>query len=130
MGLKLIIVLLDNGGFGCIERLQGSTGNASFNNMRASSSAARDGPDFVAHARSLGALASKVTGLAQLASSLAAARKSDRTSVLVIDTDPARSTAAGGHWWDVPVPEVSDRAEVRAARERYTVARQLRTDDD
>jgi len=71
-----------------------------------------------------------VTGLAQLASSLAAARKSDRTSVLVIDTDPARSTAAGGHWWDVPVPEVSDRAEVRAARERYTVARQLRRGDD
>ena len=130
MGLKLIIVLLDNGGFGCIERLQGSTGNASFNNMRASSYAAPDGLDFVAHARSLGALASKVTGIAQLAGSLAAARKSDRTSVLVIDTDPARSTAAGGHWWDVAVPEVSDRAEVRAARERYTLARQLRTDDD
>ncbi len=130
MGLKLIIVLLDNGGFGCIERLQGSTGNASFNNMRASSNAARDGLDFVAHARSLGALASKVTGLAQLASALAAARESDRTTVLVIDTDPARGTTAGGHWWDVPVPEVSDRAEVRAARERYTVARQLRTRDD
>jgi 3D-(3,5/4)-trihydroxycyclohexane-1,2-dione acylhydrolase (decyclizing) len=130
MGLKLIIVLLDNGGFGCIERLQESTGNASFNNMRAFANAGEGGLDFVAHARSLGALASKVKGIAELASSLAVARKSDRTSVLVIETDPACSTAAGGHWWDVPVPEVSERAEVRAARERYAVARRLRTGDD
>src|SRR4029077_12081940 len=101
-----------------IERLQQSTGNASFNNMRAYSNAGEGGLDFVAHARSLGALASKVKGVAALASSLAVARKSDRTSVLVIETDPASSTAAGGHWWDVPVPEVSERAEVRAARER------------
>jgi len=130
MGLKLIIVLLDNGGFGCIERLQRSTGNASFNNLRTSSRGAQDGLDLVAHARSLGALASKVQGVAELASSLSAARKADRTSVLVIETDPASSTAAGGHWWDVPVPEVSDRTEVRSAREGYAVARQLRADDD
>jgi 3D-(3,5/4)-trihydroxycyclohexane-1,2-dione acylhydrolase (decyclizing) len=130
MGLKLIIVLLDNGGFGCIERLQRSTGNASFNNLRTSSKSAQDGLDLVAHARSLGALASKVQGVAELASSLSAARKADRTSVLVIETDPASSTAAGGHWWDVPVPEVSDRTEVRSAREGYAVARQLRADDD
>jgi 3D-(3,5/4)-trihydroxycyclohexane-1,2-dione acylhydrolase (decyclizing) len=130
MGLKLIIVLLDNGGFGCIERLQRSTGNASFNNLRVSSKNAADGLDLVAHARSLGALARKVQGVAQLASSLAAARKAERTSVLVIETDPASSTAAGGHWWDVPVPEVSDRTEVRSAREQYAAARQLRADDD
>ena len=130
MGLKLIIVLLDNGGFGCIERLQRSTGNASFNNLRTSSKSPRDGLDLVAHARSLGALASKVQGVAELSSSLSAARKADRTSVLVIETDPASSTAAGGHWWDVPVPEVSDRTEVRSAREGYAAARQLRADDD
>jgi len=130
MGLKLIVVLLDNGGFGCIERLQRSTGNASFNNLRTSSKSAQDGLDLVAHARSLGALASKVQGVAELATSLSAARTADRTSVLVIETDPASSTAAGGHWWDVPVPEVSDRAEVRSAREGYAAARQLRADDD
>ena len=37
----------------------------------------------------------------------------------MIDTDPAITTEAGGHWWDVAVPEVSDRAEVRAARRDY-----------
>jgi 3D-(3,5/4)-trihydroxycyclohexane-1,2-dione acylhydrolase (decyclizing) len=127
LGLRLIIVLLDNGGFGCIERLQGSTGNASFNNL--SADRAPGGLDLVAHARSLGALASRVTRIAELTAALAAARQVGRTSVLVIETDPAASTTAGGHWWDVPVPEVSARAEVRAARETYDAARAQRAHD-
>jgi 3D-(3,5/4)-trihydroxycyclohexane-1,2-dione acylhydrolase (decyclizing) len=83
----------------------------------------------VAHARSLGAVASRVRGVAELSSSLSAARQVDRTCVLVIETDWALSTTAGGHWWDVPVPEVSERAEVRAAREGYAAARRSRSDD-
>ena len=130
MGLKVIVVLLDNGGFGCIERLPRSTGNASFNNLRRSPGGAFDALDFVAHARSLGAAARKVKGCAELGSALAEARERDCTSVLVIETDPASGTTAGGHWWDVPVPEVSDRAEVESARVRYAVARQLRSDDE
>jgi len=129
LGARLIIVLLDNGGFGCIERLQGATGNASFNNLLPDPQGAVGRLDLVAHARSLGAHASPVRDLAGLAGALAAARKADRTAVLVIETDSAASTTAGGHWWDVAVPEVSERAEVRAARERYENARRLRTDD-
>ena len=49
--------------------------------------------------------------------------QAERTTVIVIETDPAASTAAGGHWWDVAVPEVSRRPEVQAARERYLAAR-------
>jgi 3D-(3,5/4)-trihydroxycyclohexane-1,2-dione acylhydrolase (decyclizing) len=37
----------------------------------------------------------------------------------VIDTDPARSTEAGGCWWEVAVPAVSERDEVREARRQY-----------
>jgi len=118
MGVKLIIVLLDNGGFGCIERLQAASGGASFNNLRGA-----DQIDLVAHARSLGALASRVADVAELGGAIAAARRAARASVLVIETDPAAATSAGGWWWDVPVPEVSERAEVRAARERYEAAR-------
>jgi 3D-(3,5/4)-trihydroxycyclohexane-1,2-dione acylhydrolase (decyclizing) len=129
LGARLIIVLLDNGGFGCIERLQGATGSASFNNLLPEAHGAGGRLDLVAHARSLGAHASRVRDLAALAGALAAARKADRTAVLVIETDSAASTTAGGHWWDVAVPEVSGRAEVRAARERYEIARRLRTDD-
>ena len=42
--------------------------------------------------------------------------------VVVIDTDPYPSTPNGGTWWDVAVPEVSERAEVRAARLKYDAA--------
>jgi 3D-(3,5/4)-trihydroxycyclohexane-1,2-dione acylhydrolase (decyclizing) len=130
LGAKLIIVLLDNGGFGCIERLQVATGNASFNNLRRAAYGAAEHLDLVAHARSLGAHAHHVQSLAALRGALATARRDDRTSVLVIDTDPSASTTAGGHWWDVAVPEVSGRAEVRAARERYVAGRQLRDAGD
>jgi 3D-(3,5/4)-trihydroxycyclohexane-1,2-dione acylhydrolase (decyclizing) len=129
MRARLIIVLLDNGGFGCIERLQGATGNASFNNLLPDTPSGGGGLDFIAHARSLGANASRVTGLAGLAGALAAARQAEGTTVLVIECDPAASTSAGGHWWDVAVPEVSERAEVRAARARYENARGLPRDD-
>jgi 3D-(3,5/4)-trihydroxycyclohexane-1,2-dione acylhydrolase (decyclizing) len=37
----------------------------------------------------------------------------------VIETDPYPGTGAGGSWWEVAVPEVSEREEVRAARRAY-----------
>jgi 3D-(3,5/4)-trihydroxycyclohexane-1,2-dione acylhydrolase (decyclizing) len=120
MKQKLIIVLLDNRGFGCIHRLQQSTGGAPFNNLLS-----EDAPriDFAAHAASLGARSEAVETIAELEEALARARAADRTTVLVIATDPERGTAEGGAWWDVAVPEVSDRAEVQAANERYRQAR-------
>jgi len=120
---KLNIVVLDNGGFGCIERLQRSCGGASFNNLFS------DGPrvDFAAHAASLGANSRKVASIAELEAALPEIRAERRTSVVVIATDPAASTNAGGAWWDVAVPEVSERSEVAAARATYDAARGLPT---
>ena len=37
----------------------------------------------------------------------------------MIETDPARSTAAGGTWWDVPIAEVSANGSVRASFSAY-----------
>jgi 3D-(3,5/4)-trihydroxycyclohexane-1,2-dione acylhydrolase (decyclizing) len=120
MGQKLIIVLLDNGGYGCINRLQVATGGAGFNNLLDHTAGKQHpGIDFVAHARSLGAAADKAASIAELEALLKHARRSERTYVAVIETDPVAVTEAGGHWWDVAVPQVSERAEVRAARERY-----------
>lgn len=121
MGCKLIVVVLDNRGFGCIGRLQQGTGGAPFNNLLDD---AAPRIDFAAHAASLGAASEKVVGIAALEAALARARATDRTYVVVVDTDPAISTEAGGAWWDVAVPEVSERAEVRAARAAYDAARQ------
>ena len=73
----------------------------------------------VTTARRLGALAEKVANLGELRAALARARNADRSTVVVIDTDPLKTTEAGGWWWDVAVPEVSDRPEVNAARRDY-----------
>jgi 3D-(3,5/4)-trihydroxycyclohexane-1,2-dione acylhydrolase (decyclizing) len=124
LGMKLTIVVLDNRGFGCIDRLQRSVGVESFNNLlHTTRHETLPEIDFAAHARSLGAHAEKAAGLGELEAALARARQADRTTVIVIDTDPAASTDAGGFWWEVAVPEVSQRGEVQAAREAYDKAR-------
>ena len=120
LGLKLVIVLLDNRGYGCINRLQMATGGANFNNLlKDARHETMPEIDFAAHAASLGAIAEKVSSLADLEAALGRAREAERTTVVVIDTDPLASTEAGGHWWDVAVPEVSARKEVAAARKAY-----------
>jgi 3D-(3,5/4)-trihydroxycyclohexane-1,2-dione acylhydrolase (decyclizing) len=126
LGLKLTIVVLDNRGFGCINRLQQACGGAPFNNLLADCVQGPDGPpdiDFAAHARSLGADAVAVGTIPELEAALAKARAAKRTSVVCIETDPGRTIDAGGWWWEVAVPEVSDRAEVRKARAAYDAAR-------
>ena len=124
MGLKLIIVVLDNRGFGCIDRLQRSTGAESFNNLMDSVTVGGDLPriDFAAHAASLGAVSEQVSGIAELEQALGRAKAAAGTYVIVIDTDAAVSTAEGGAWWDVAVPEVSERREVKSARKAYVKA--------
>jgi 3D-(3,5/4)-trihydroxycyclohexane-1,2-dione acylhydrolase (decyclizing) len=119
MGAKLILTVLDNRGFGCISRLQQGTGGAPFNNLLDD---AAPRIDFAAHAASLGARSEKVVGIAALEAALERAKASDRTYVIVIGADPAISTEAGGAWWDVAVPEVSERPQVRAARAAYDAA--------
>jgi 3D-(3,5/4)-trihydroxycyclohexane-1,2-dione acylhydrolase (decyclizing) len=123
LGQRLILVVLDNRGFGCINRLQRATGGESFNNLlRDAMHETLPEIDFAMHARSLGAHAEKAASLADLETALGRARAADKTSVIVIDTDPLASTDAGGHWWDVAVPEVSARKEVGQARQRYEEA--------
>jgi 3D-(3,5/4)-trihydroxycyclohexane-1,2-dione acylhydrolase (decyclizing) len=123
LGLKLTIVLLDNGGFGCIDRLQRATGGEPFNNLFESSAGTAPTIDFAAHAASLGAIAEQVQGVTELEAALQRAFAADRTSVVVLRTDPRIATAAGGHWWDVGVPEISTRPSVRAARAEYEAQR-------
>jgi 3D-(3,5/4)-trihydroxycyclohexane-1,2-dione acylhydrolase (decyclizing) len=123
LGLKLIVVVLDNRGFGCINRLQRAIGGESFNNLlEHARHEALPEIDFAAHAAALGATAEKVSGIAGLERALEKARGNARTTVLVVDTDPMQSTDAGGAWWDVAVPEVSPREQVREAREDYVKA--------
>ena len=124
MGVKITVVLLDNRGFGCINRLQHACGGERFNNLYDFNTFHEQSPqiDFVMHARSQGAIAVKANSLAELEAALVEAKAAARTTVIVIDTDPMISTDAGGHWWEVAVPEVSVRPQVNEARRKYEAA--------
>jgi 3D-(3,5/4)-trihydroxycyclohexane-1,2-dione acylhydrolase (decyclizing) len=126
LGLKLIVVVLDNRGYGCIQRLQLASGSERHNNLL--EDCTREGGldvriDFAAHAASLGAQSVHVKSVAELRSAMQRARAATKTQVIVIDTTPWRTTDDGGAWWEVAIPEVSPRAEVRTAREQYETAK-------
>jgi 3D-(3,5/4)-trihydroxycyclohexane-1,2-dione acylhydrolase (decyclizing) len=123
-GHKIIVVLCDNGGYAVIQRLQEFKGGAPFNNRYAEETrrAREVEVDYAAHAAALGAGAEKVEGLEGLAAAFARAKDADRSQVIVIRTDPSTWTE-GDAWWDVGVPEVSEREEVRAARAAHEAER-------
>jgi len=124
---KLVVVVLDNHGYGCINRLQQACGGAPFNNLLADAVQGGGGApkiDFAAHAASLGALSENVTMIPELEAALRRARAADRTYIVCIETDPKRTTEEGGCWWEVAVPEVSDRDAVRKARAEYVRGKQ------
>ncbi len=123
LGAKLTVVLLDNAGYGCINRLQMATGGANFNNLlKDTHHVALPEIDFAAHAAAMGAVTRKVASVAELETALHELAGESRTTVVVIDTDPLITTDEGGHWWDVAVPEVSERPQVQAARDAYVKA--------
>jgi 3D-(3,5/4)-trihydroxycyclohexane-1,2-dione acylhydrolase (decyclizing) len=126
LGKKLIIVVLDNRGYGCIQRLQLACGSPHFNNMLDDCVPDGGSPsqiDFAMHARSLGADAVHVANVQELKAAMVRARAATKTQVLVIDTTHTRTTQDGGCWWEVAVPEVSERSEVQEAFTRYTEAK-------
>jgi 3D-(3,5/4)-trihydroxycyclohexane-1,2-dione acylhydrolase (decyclizing) len=120
MAVPFTVILTDNRGFGCINRLQKATGGAPFNNLLDDAYHVNPAAlDFVAHAGSMGANVVKAGSLADLEAAMAAARTATIPTVIVIDSDPAPGTGAGGSWWQVGVPEVSVRREVNAARAEF-----------
>jgi 3D-(3,5/4)-trihydroxycyclohexane-1,2-dione acylhydrolase (decyclizing) len=124
---KLVIVVLDNHGYGCINRLQQACGGAPFNNLFGDVVQGGGGApkiDFAAHAAALGAMSENVKTVPELEAALKRARAAERTYVVCIETDPNRTTEEGGWWWEVAVPEVSDRDEVRKARAEYERGKQ------
>ena len=123
---KLIVLVLDNGGFAVINKLQNNTGQASFNNLIA------DCPtvpapfvvDFEAHARAMGAIAETVANPAELGAAFQRAKSATKTSVIVMQVDPYEGWTTQGHaWWEIGTAQVSatpsvteKHAEVEAGR--------------
>ncbi|HMQ91580.1 MAG TPA: 3D-(3,5/4)-trihydroxycyclohexane-1,2-dione acylhydrolase (decyclizing) [Amaricoccus sp.] len=118
--IPFTVVLTDNRGYGCINRLQQECGGAEFNNMYKDSRVETQPEiDFVAHAASMGAHAEKAADIADLEVKIVAARGRAIPSVIVIDTEAVSGTGAGGHWWDVAVPQTGGPERLERARERY-----------
>jgi 3D-(3,5/4)-trihydroxycyclohexane-1,2-dione acylhydrolase (decyclizing) len=129
-GIKIIIVLVDNHGYASIGGLSRSLGQEGFGTkyrMRNAATGQLDGEvlavDFAANARSLGAHAIKAANLAEFKKALEEAKASDRTTVVLIETDASIGVPGYESWWDVAVAEVSQMESVRAARTRYEEAR-------
>ena len=120
MGIAITVVITDNRGFGCINRLQMGTGGAEFNNLLKDARQVQPmAIDFAAHAAAMGARAVKVASVAGLEAALAGRAAQPGPFVVVIDTDPYPNTPHGGAWWDVAVPQVSARPEVREKHKGY-----------
>jgi 3D-(3,5/4)-trihydroxycyclohexane-1,2-dione acylhydrolase (decyclizing) len=129
-GVKLIVVLVDNHGFasiGGLSRSLGQTGFGTSYRSRSKGSGQLDGDclavDYAANARSLGAHAIKASNLSELKGALEKAKGLDRTTVIVVETDPTVGVPGYESWWDVAVAEVSEMASVAEARARYEEAR-------
>ncbi|WP_298281340.1 3D-(3,5/4)-trihydroxycyclohexane-1,2-dione acylhydrolase (decyclizing) [Acidocella sp.] len=114
-GHKFILIVCDNGGYAVINRLQNAKGGVSFNNLLKDCRVKEAFPvDFVAHAEAMGALTRRVESLAELGDALEWAKTTDRTTMITIVSD-AFAWTPGDAWWDVGVPAVSARTEVREA---------------
>ncbi|WP_199258395.1 3D-(3,5/4)-trihydroxycyclohexane-1,2-dione acylhydrolase (decyclizing) [Paracoccus binzhouensis] len=118
------VILTDNRGYGCINRLQAGTGGEPFNNLYVDCAVeAQPQIDYVAHAASMGAHAVKAGSIAELEARIAEARSRDIPTVIVIDTTAAPGPGDGltgaGHWWDVAVPQTGGSDRLRDAYARY-----------
>ncbi|WP_422047882.1 3D-(3,5/4)-trihydroxycyclohexane-1,2-dione acylhydrolase (decyclizing) [Shimia sp.] len=113
---KMIVLVLDNGGFAVINKLQNNTGNESFNNLLEDCPTIPEafGVDFAAHAASMGATSEKVSNPAELGEAFKRAKASDKTYVIVMDVDAYEGWTTEGHaWWEVGTPHVTENAKVR-----------------
>jgi 3D-(3,5/4)-trihydroxycyclohexane-1,2-dione acylhydrolase (decyclizing) len=123
---KMILLVLDNGGFAVINKLQNNTGNESFNNLIADTPTATNqvGVDFEAHAAAMGAHAETVNNPAELAEAFKRAQASDQTCVIVMKVDPYEGWTTAGHtWWEVGTPHISTSDKVTAAHKDWESTR-------
>ena len=123
---KMIILVLDNGGFAVINKLQNNTGNESFNNLISDTPTAvkQSRVDFEAHAKSLGALSETVESPSGLADAFLRAKSANETYVIVMKVDPYDGWTTEGHtWWEVGTPHISNNDKITKAHQEWESSR-------
>jgi 3D-(3,5/4)-trihydroxycyclohexane-1,2-dione acylhydrolase (decyclizing) len=128
---KLTVVLVDNDGFASIGGLSRSKGTAGFGTRyryRESGSlgddaAHHDGErlpvDLALNAEGLGAHVFRTRNVEELRDALVAAKKIERTVVIHVPVDRYEGVPSYDSWWEVPVAEVSESADVKKARQEH-----------
>lgn len=128
-GVKLIVVLIDNGGYGSIGSLSTSLGSAAFGTQLryrgedGALSAKQIPVDYAAHAASLGLKVVTADTLAEIKTALVDAKASSESTVILTHTDPSVKVGGYESWWDVPPAEVTTIDAVRKARAAYDEAK-------
>jgi 3D-(3,5/4)-trihydroxycyclohexane-1,2-dione acylhydrolase (decyclizing) len=123
-GLKITLVLLDNHGYQCIRALQVDKAGIDFGNeFRRRENGRLDGPylpvDFAANVGSFGVEVFEADDLAAVGAALAKARTATGPAAVICRVEPHRRLVGSDAWWDVAVPQVSERAETRQAAARH-----------
>lgn len=127
-GIKIIVVLLDNGGHASINGLSQAVGAGGFATLyRRRRQGQLAGPplavDFAANIQSLGVPAVRANSYAELERALARARAARGPAAVVVATALEERVGSYESWWDVPVAAVAATESARAAYAAYAPRR-------
>jgi len=121
----IIVVLVDNKGYGSIEALSRASGSEGFGNrfLYRTDTGQLDGDnvdiDLSMNARSLGAEVIDADTRESFQEALKTARGSGKTTVIHVRVDRKGRFGGTGAWWDVPVAEVSTLEGTQEIRRSY-----------
>jgi 3D-(3,5/4)-trihydroxycyclohexane-1,2-dione acylhydrolase (decyclizing) len=129
--IKIVVVLIQNHGYASIGHLSETVGSERFGTWyREYDPQARNFQgeqilpvDLAANARSYGMDVVEIEpgpdAIDELSAAVGAAKASDRSTFIHINSDPHIYAPDGAGWWDVPVPEVSTLESTKRARAEY-----------
>jgi 3D-(3,5/4)-trihydroxycyclohexane-1,2-dione acylhydrolase (decyclizing) len=135
-GIKIIVVLIQNHGYASIGHLSETVGSERFGTWyREYDGEARNFQgetilpvDLAMNARSYGIdvveIEPSASAIRDLHDAVVAAKASERSTFIHINSDPLIYAPDGAGWWDVPVAEVSEIESTQRAREEYVAQQQ------
>ncbi|WES64339.1 3D-(3,5/4)-trihydroxycyclohexane-1,2-dione acylhydrolase (decyclizing) [Microbacter sp. GSS18] len=130
-GIKLIVVLIQNHGYASIGHLSETVGSERFGTWYREYDPDKRNfqgeqilpVDLAMNARSYGMDVVEIEpspmAIVELSEAVAAAKASDRSTFIHINSDPLIYAPDGAGWWDVPVPATSTLESTQRARTEY-----------
>lgn len=126
-GIKINVLLFDNGGFGCINNLQMGHGMGSFMTEFRRFDGNFLTIDYAKCAEGYGAKGYTVRTIAELREALVDAKKQEKSTLIDIKILPKTMTHEYKSWWHVGVAEVSEKDSIKKSyRENLDRIKQAR----